>query len=227
MNKLRNIVYMILDQLKGFSDDFSYTEDHIVYLLNNYRALLLKQKYSDIKKQVPKSNYQTICLDLISEDIMCGMEGYYLKSTKPIPDKMLIGNTELFTCNFYIGDVSYIPYERFKYSGNSRFHNNLIYGTISPDNHIYLKSNNPQLVYLENIQISAIFEDIIGETELGESCNILDIEFPLETALLPLAIQAIIKELSGVVLKPVDSNNNAHDDMGEFVKNNKPQQNGG
>ena len=64
MNTLREMVYMVIDQLKNLSDDSYYTEEHIIYLLNKYRALLLKQRYSDVKRQVPESNYQTICIDL-------------------------------------------------------------------------------------------------------------------------------------------------------------------
>ena len=53
MNTLREMVYMVIDQLKNLSDDSYYTEEHIIYLLNKYRALLLKQRYSDVKRQVP------------------------------------------------------------------------------------------------------------------------------------------------------------------------------
>ena len=50
MSTYRELVYLVLDELKGTSDDFTYTEDHIIFLLNKYRAFLLKQKYSDIRK---------------------------------------------------------------------------------------------------------------------------------------------------------------------------------
>ena len=53
MNTYKELVYMCLDELKGSSDDFTYTEDHIVFLLTKYRVFLLKQRYSDIKKPIP------------------------------------------------------------------------------------------------------------------------------------------------------------------------------
>ena len=34
MNTLREMVYMVIDQLKNLSDDSYYTEEHIIYLLN-------------------------------------------------------------------------------------------------------------------------------------------------------------------------------------------------
>ena len=64
MSKYRDIVYMVLDELKIHSDDASFTEEHILFLINKYRAFILKQRYSDKRKEVPQSNYQTLCLDL-------------------------------------------------------------------------------------------------------------------------------------------------------------------
>lgn len=82
---------MILDQLKGLSDDFTYTEEHCLFLANKYRGFLLKQRYSDIKKQIPESNYQTICLDLIEVPAISGEPcegGSYLRSKEKLPSLM-------------------------------------------------------------------------------------------------------------------------------------------
>jgi len=57
MSTFRELTYMALDELKLMSDDSYYTEDHVLFLLNKYRSFLLKQRYSDIKKQMPESNY--------------------------------------------------------------------------------------------------------------------------------------------------------------------------
>jgi hypothetical protein len=65
MNTYSQVCYLVLDELKLTSDDSLYNEEHVIYLLNKYRAFLLKQKYSnDIKKTIPESNYQTISFDL-------------------------------------------------------------------------------------------------------------------------------------------------------------------
>lgn len=44
---------MCLDQLKVTSDDSYFTEEHVMSLASNIRALILKQRYSDIKKEIP------------------------------------------------------------------------------------------------------------------------------------------------------------------------------
>lgn len=50
MATYREIVYMVLDELKINSDDKYFEEEHVMFLMDKYRAFLLKQRYSDIKK---------------------------------------------------------------------------------------------------------------------------------------------------------------------------------
>ena len=59
MSTYRELVYLVLDELKGTSDDFTYTEEHIMFLLSKSRAFLLKQKYNDIMR--PYEKYGLIC----------------------------------------------------------------------------------------------------------------------------------------------------------------------
>ena len=49
----RQLVYMVLDEIKLTSDDSIINENHVIFLLNKYRTFLLKQRYSDIKKPIP------------------------------------------------------------------------------------------------------------------------------------------------------------------------------
>ena len=88
MNKYRKLVYMVLDELKLISDDAQFNEEHVMFLLDKFRAFILKQKYSDIKKQIPESNYQELCLELEKTPAINGEPctgGYYLKSKEKIP----------------------------------------------------------------------------------------------------------------------------------------------
>lgn len=58
------VVYMILDELKLSSDDSYFNEYHVLMLADKYRAMILKQRYKDIKKTVPYSNYQEVMFTL-------------------------------------------------------------------------------------------------------------------------------------------------------------------
>lgn len=222
MSTYRQIIYMVLDQLKLISDDATYTEEHVLFLAKEYRGFLLKQRYSDIKKQIPESNYQTICLDLIEVPAISGEPcegGSYLRSKEKIPTLMQIGNPLLYPIDYYQGDITYVSRERMRYVGHNRFLQNIIYASLGPDQYLYMKSNNPQFLYMEQARMTGIFENPEEAEELScdgdneESCDILDRDFPMEEALVPTLIELCVKELSGSVYRPEDGRNNSADDL--------------
>lgn len=223
MSTYRELVYLVLDELKGTSDDFTYTEDHIIFLLNKYRTFLLKQKYSDIRKPVPESNYQTLCLDLIEVPSVCGeccSDGQYLKSATKVPFIMQIGTPRVYPINFYQGDIAFISRDRMKYVGHNKFLQNIIYCSIAPDGYLYFKSASPQFLYLEKVKFVAIFQDSIQASKLecieeGEEtiCDILDSLFPIEDSLIPPLVELVLKEVGRAAATFGDNTNNAKDDI--------------
>ena len=214
---------MVLDELKLSSDDAQFTEDHVMFLLNKYRTFLLKQRYSDIKKQIPESNYQTICLDLIQVPAISGDScegGAYLRSKEKVPFLMQIGAPRVYPLDYYQGEITYVSRDRMRYVGYNKFLQNIIYCSIGPDNYLYFKSSNPQYLYLEKVKFTGIFQDSIQASDLqcpddnGETvCNPIDRIFPIEGALVPPLIELVVKELAGPVYNPDDEKNNAKDDL--------------
>lgn len=229
--KWREAIYMVLDEIKGSSDDFTYTKEHIAFLLGKYRALLLKQRYSDIRRQIPESNYQTICLDLIEVPAISGEVcegGSYLRSKDKIPVTLMIGNPRVYPIDYYQGEIAYISRDRMRYVGYNKWMKNIIYCSIAPDGYLYFKSWNPQYLYLEKVRFSAIFEDAEKMSELScdnsdDTCDLLDKEFPIEEPLIPELIQMVVKELRSASYTPEDDENNAKDDfatLADFVRRN-------
>ena len=214
---------MALDELKLSSDDAQFTEDHVMFLLNKYRTLLLKQRYSDIKKQIPESNYQTICLDLIQVPAISGDAcegGTYLRSKEKIPFLMKIGIPRVYPLDYYQGEITYVSRDRMRYVGYNKFLQNIIYCSIGPDNYLYFKSSNPQYLYLEKVKFTGIFQDSMQASDLqcpddnGEIvCNPVDRTFPIEDALVPPLIELVVKELLGAEYIKKDEDNNAKDDL--------------
>ena len=93
-----------------------------------------------------------------------------------------------------------------------------------------MKSNNSQLYYLKKVKISGIFENSDSITELNcnqgcnedgivtnEICDVLDMQYPLEEALIPVVTELIVKELSGFKYQAQDSINNANDDLSNLA----------
>lgn len=227
MSTYKELVYMCLDELKLYSDDALYTEEHIIFLLSKYRVFLLKQRYSDVKKQIPESNYQTICLDLIEVPAISGKPcegGSYLRSKEKIPFLMKIGNPKIYPVDYYQGEITYVSRERMRYVGYNKYLQNIIYASLGPDNYLYFKSFNPQFLYLEKIRMTGIFEDTLAASGLqcpdkngNIVCDVLDREFPIENALIPPLIQLVVEELTKAEYKPEDKENNSDDDLSEVV----------
>lgn len=227
MSTYKELVYMVLDELKLYSDDALYTEDHVIFLLGKHRTFLLKQRYSDIKKQIPESNYQTICLDLIEVPAISGEPcegGIYLRSKEKVPFLMKIGIPRVYSVDYYQGEITYVSRDRMKYVGYNKYLQNIIYASIGPDNYLYLKSFNPQYLYLEKVRMTGIFEDPKAASELqcpdengDTTCDILDMTFPIEDALIPPMIELIVKELLGAEYRPKDNENNSTDDLSDVT----------
>lgn len=222
MSTYKELVYMCLDEMKLHSDDTLFTEEHILFLLSKYRTFLLKQRYSDIKKPIPESNYQTICLDLMEVPAISGEPcegGVYLKSKQKIPFLMKIGNPTVYPIDYYQGSITLVSRERMKYIGYNKYLQNIIYASVGPDNYLYFKSSNPQYLYLEKVRMTGIFEDPQAASELECSemnediCDLMDKTFPIEDALIPPMIELITKELLRNSRLNEDTENNANDDL--------------
>lgn len=225
--KYKDIVYMVLDEIKSTSDDAFFTEEHVLLLVNNYRNFILKQRYSDIKKPIPESNYQTICLNLIQVPAIAGLPcegGTFLRSKEKVPFMMKIGTPKVYPINYYLGEITYVSRERMRYVGYNKYLQNIIYASLGPDNYLYLQSSNPQYLYLEKIRLTGIFENIESVSDLlcddsGDSinCDIMDKTFPIEDALVPPIIELVVKELLSAEYIPKDETNDAKDELSEVT----------
>lgn len=216
------LIYMVLDELKLSSDDSYFTPDHVIFLLVKYRSFLLKQRYSDIKKQIPDSDYQSICLDLIEVPAISGepCEGSsYLRSKNKVPTTMMIGNPRVYPMDFYQGEITYISRDRMRYVGYNKFLRNIIYCSKAPDGYLYFKSWNPQFLHLESVRFNAIFEDAKEASEMacpeenGAICKLEDKEFPIEDALVPVLVSLVVQELAGPRDSDKDKDNDANDNL--------------
>ena len=223
---LRELVFMCMDEAKLNSDDSFYTEDHVVFLLNKYRSFVLKKELEKENKQLSNTNSQTICLSLIEvqdEDNPCGKS--MLRTEQAIPNLVNDCKVSLYPVNYFEGDhIIYTTMERMRYTTYNRWTKNLIYAAKGPDDYLYLKSSNPQYLYLKKLRMKAIFEDFesaaqyaCDESGEGLNCDILDMKFPMENALVPIVVEMVVKELLGAEYRPKDSSNNADDDLSDII----------
>ena len=223
---LRELVYLVLDEVKINSDDSYFNEDHVIFLLNKYRSFVLKKELEKENKPLSSNNSQIICLDLIEvrdEDNPCGES--MLRTEQPIPNLINDDKVSLYPINYFEGDhIIYTTMERMRYTTYNKWTKNLIYAAKGPDGYLYLKSSNPQYLYLEKLRMKATFEDFENAAqyacnESGEelNCDILDMKFPIENALVPILVEMVVKELLGAAYRPKDSSNNANDDLSDII----------
>lgn len=211
----RQIVFMILDLLRQTSKDSNFEIDHIIKEVNDVRNLLLKQRYSDIRKEISDVNFQEITIYLT--DVSSLNKKYImLKSSKVVPDILNIASTptkSLDSINF-----SFISNYRFVYTGYNEWLSSIIYGTVLSDKYFYIKSMNPQVKHMTSIRIMSIFENPIdvyyyNDPDLiANGADVLDMVFPLEGAYIPELQDTVLKRLAPSLGFPKDTINNNNED---------------
>lgn len=237
MAKFSEIIFSVLDILKERADDAYYTEEHIIFLASNMRALLIDRKYKNSRNQtysvMSDENEQQICVDLIPSDgdlLLC--DGAWLHSVQEIPGTIGGVEPKVSLLNDLVHTmVTYIPAERMPYVGYNKWLKSIIYAAKSNDNHLYLKGLNPQFMNLKKVKVSGVFSDPVEAAKLScdnngnyNQCSILDMEFPLESALVPSCIEMVVQELTGSRYAPEDKNNDAKDGLGDAAVTNAKQQ---
>lgn len=223
------IIYAVLDLLKERSDDAYYTEEHIMFLATNVRNLLLNRKYRGSRNMpfsaMSEENKQQVCLQLARVELLpAGCAGNWLKSTAKIPELLDVSVTATCTGHdLLFTNVTFIAPERMPYVGYNKWLGNIIYAARSIDGYLYMKSNNPQFVFLEQAGLTGVFADPVEAAKLShEACttgriDIMEQKFPLESALVPQLIELVVQEIAGPRYAPEDKANNAKDDLSEVA----------
>jgi hypothetical protein len=210
---------MILDELKITVDDSHWEIDHIVFLLNKYRAAVLKQRYSGFKREIPMSWYQQITIPLDNDPTK-------MKSLKVVPPLVNLYGLQFHTSastsdtasQSYKYKITLVPPERFEYVHANKWLKDIIYCTIAYDNYLYLKlqsvtgitQSRPSSITLHALLDNPI--DIIGYAEVTIGTNPLEVKFPVEESMLGEIISGVIGELSQVKFLPDQEKNNANED---------------
>lgn len=219
--KIKELVYMVLDEIKGLSDDFTYTEDHVIFLLNKYRTSLLKQKYKDDKSTMHSSNFQTMSLALNNslKNMDYLLERQYKKSTERVPNLLTEKGVRVYPNTQFLdnADIAFITEDRMRYVGYNKYLKNAVYATIH-DNYLYITSRILDQLELENVCLSAVFEDAVEAIKaINGDVDLLEEDFPIEDSLTSILIQSVVKELLGAAYRPKDQQNNANDDLAEMM----------
>ena len=171
MATYREIVYLVLDEIKSSNGDSNITENHVIFLANQYRLFLIEQKkLKQGEASLSSANEQTLCIDLEKVDAIPGLEycnDIYLRSIQEIPEIVSEESVKVNLVDLFNIMTSYVSKERFKYVGHNKYLRNIIYTTLGPDNHLYFNSQNPQFKYLKKARVTGIFDDLTEKSVLS------------------------------------------------------------
>ena len=217
----KEICFMVLDQLKISSDDSYFDVPHVIWLVNKYRALLLKRSYDELKKDIPEHVYQTLCLDLeTTDDCVKGVE---VRSVQHIPRLINVGALHISPVGdfFQTSEWTYILPERMQFVGHNKYLKKIIYFTVY-NHYLYVKGFSTGYEYLKKVMFHGILEDPADalkseyRCDNGDGCkDILDMKVPIEESMVPALMEMVLKDLTPSVYKPEDKTNDAKDDLSE------------
>lgn len=174
MNTYRELVYILMDEVKIFSDDSVWEIEHFIKIINKYRSLLFTQKYKGKKVEIPFAYYQR--LNVYFDTTYNSGEIY--QSVKQLPN--ILDITNLWQYTFVSNDgmrsenLNFINPQRFKNVGYNKWLKNQVYVTIDLDNRMYAKSpgsnisNAVELVGEPDIVTSETNYALISENGLNQ-----------------------------------------------------------
>lgn len=237
MSTFREVVYMILDNNKLSNDDSYVEPEHVLYLISRLRAYLLTSKYQQMKSQISNSNFQTLKLELEPAEQFCGCntDMYMVKSKATVPNLLLLHNYEGMTSISPTGafgcsaPFNYVNNIRFGVVGHNKWVKDQVYATISPDNYLYIKSNNSDILEMESVQVTSIFEDAEKAAQIiaaanddpcnpNTTCDVMDMQFPLEEGLIGLLLDNATNAVYGILSKSKDDKNSAADETNNIMQ---------
>lgn len=220
MATYRELVYMVLDELKARSDDFYYTEDHIMFLLDKYRAFLLKQKYRIPKSVVLNSNYSYIELPPpVNLNTPILDTGFTCEVLPIAPTKLTVIPNREGTKEYLF---NYCTEDRRLFLRQSQYLKNINYFYFL-NNKLILDSGSKFYSENNSLNLKVLLKAVLEAPskiyqELYPEKDVLDMTFPMEEALISPLLEMTVKDLSAAMFKPEDNNNNGKDDLGDLNK---------
>lgn len=217
---LREITYDVLEHLNAYSDDIKISEEHVAFIVNNKRNLLLKQYMSNLRKEVPQEAIQSICLPL-SQDNNCFEDLVVLKSNVKVPSTLdNTGRSNIikgYTGLRFIKNINIVDYSRLPFVGSEPYTEKQLYLSIDPKSFLIVFSPGQSHLLLEQIEVEGVFENPEEAYNLSceseSQCEFMDAQYPIESALIdPLKMQ-IVQELLLKYQIPLDNVNNAENEQ--------------
>ncbi len=206
------LIFSVKELLKDHTDDTLIADEHVLFQIKAYRAMLLRQLYSDRSKAFDDAAKQTFCADMVLTDPgICGIDTgcFILRSEEKIPGLLSVKGRSALTRVGppIIGLPGYelVTPEAIKqcmddpYSGNTAF---------VMDNYLYLVGRGVATKLIKCVSVTGIFEDpekleyLSSCDSCGTSkvtpCYTDESELPMPSHLIAPITQMVVKDFIGV-----------------------------
>lgn len=213
-------IYDIIERLNSFSDDTELSVEHISFLIDETRALVIKQSYQGIGTSIPRVIKQqintTLTLDQENEfntldKILCTEDALPTLIESSIINKYLTVDNGSYKNLKFIR----VPNERFPYVGNNKYLQNIVYYTLGVNNKLYFTGASSVYKLIEEARVFGVFLDPEDAWKLGpdydSSTKFNDTIYPIDADMWVKISDILIKLLIPKLQAPEDKINNADD----------------
>lgn len=214
-------IYSVRKGIKQYTDDTSITNRSILFEIDLGRAEYYDAlTNSNRLKNVPEQAKQTICLTLEEiSNAQCGCtttDCTILRSVKEVP-KVLGSKPRISSAEFDSVSFNSVSWDRFIYSGHSKYNKDSVFASLRSDDYVYIKSKNPLHKVMNCIYLTGLFAqpDDASEFQNENGTNCYDkstSEYPMDMSGFSKVREMVIKKFLRELRVPEDVINNAHDD---------------
>ena len=209
----RDVIYIVLDELKQFTTSIPFEEEHIAYLLTLSRAVIIKQKYSNSKIEIPPEVMQKVPFKLVQR--------HGIITSNRSFDLINLNGSHLF----YSVDIPSLPnveltqttISRFKYLNINKWLANIAYYTINEMGKLIFKVPNSisSLFTSSSTEVDAYYNVILEDPRkiFLYDDDYLDRDFAINGDLLRIIIDLTLADLYKHIHLPEDTINNGKNDL--------------
>lgn len=199
---LREIIYDVLEHLNAYSDDTKFSEEHIAFIVNNKRNMLLKQYMSNLRKEVPKEAIQSICIPL-EIDNSCFDDMKVLKSTIKIPSTLEnTGRSNIikaYSGNKFAKNINIIDYNRIPFVDAEKYNSKQLFIAVDTKSNLIVYNSSNNHLLLESIELDIVAENpeeaYALSCEASTNCDFYDAHYPIEAALIDALKMQVVNDL--------------------------------
>jgi hypothetical protein len=230
MATYNEIAYDIIELLKNnqISDDVDISLEHVLYHVNNQRALWLRNEYNKPGRKIDQHLVQDLgCLKIIEVDAAecCSIstDCIALRTEKKIPALIELHSGPALQ---RVGPINKfaLPYPVVTgvvatFNGHNKYTKHMLQAVFMND-YIYLIIKDPALANLEYINVRAIVANPADMAQFkcdlnGTACFSYDDEYPINNWMIPYVKEQIIQQFGMSIQLPKDNDNNAKDNLSQ------------